>query len=355
MKLLKSKFVWLVVVLVALRIAAPYIIKDQLNKYLATFSPNYIGHIEDFRMSLWRGAYGIENLEMTLREKPIKFLQVKDTDVSIAWRELFQRLEIKTDIKVDQAKLLYSDYVLKKLSQNTSENLDSAKDAGSTLFPINIERIEIARSDIESSDFFGVTDKLPVVVTDVNGQVLNLTPNEKRQVSHFKFGGNLMSQTSPIEIDGMFNRFIKPIDWEVRVKANNFDLRTTNPWMYHVAPLTFKKGTLNIWSEVKSTHGKIEGYAKPFVTEVEMMGDEKDFKGFKQFGIEIGLAALNLFFRSSQDKTTACKFEFKYENQKFEWSFWQVLKSLFKNGYKEPLNKGFDQMLAKEKAPSKKD
>ena len=73
------------------------------------------------------------------------------------------------------------------------------------------------------------------------------------------------------------------------------------------------------------------------------VGDDKDFKGLTQFGIELSVAGLNRLFRDSKDKTAAAKIDFKYENETFSWNMWDVLKSLFKNGYVERLEEDFEK------------
>lgn len=329
-----------VLVIVLIRIYAHGYLLKKTQKYLATFSPVYSGHIDDLKLRILRGSYGFKNLTLTLRKKPIRFLEVQDIDVTIDWVELFKG-NIRTDIRADQLKLLYSDYVIDQISQAPQENAEQAKSAGETLFPISIEKINLVNSTIASADFFGVSDQLPVVVEDLNAEITNLTPTPPRQISYYKFDGKI-GKSSPLEISGNFNMFNSPVDWNARVMIKEFILKTTNPWMLQAAPLSFKKGSLNIYSEAQSISGKIKGYAKPFVSDAEFVGDDKDFKGFDQLGIEIGLAALNMFFQNPENQTVATKVEFSYEDQKFEWNFWQALKGLFKNGYKEKLSEGFD-------------
>jgi hypothetical protein len=338
-----SKIFLVIFVLALIRIIAPYIITQQINSYLGTFSPIYYGEIKTFRMSLWRGAYGMEFLQLHMRDKPVTFLTVSDIDVSIAWREIL-RGKIKTDIVTKEVRLLYSDYVLERLAQKPKDNVEKASEAGAKLFPVSIERIRFIDAAVNAADFFGVTDKLPVMIENVNGEVTNLTPDKQRQISYFQVKGDF-PKGSDLEVSGLFNLTLTPTEWEAKTSVKDFDLLSVNPWMYNAAPLTFEKGKLTLFSEVKSEKGIITGYAKPFLQNVGFVGDEKDFKGFSQLGIEISLATLNRLFRSSSDKTVAAKIEFTYAKNEFKWNFWDVTKSLFKNGYVEPLEKGFDSEI----------
>lgn len=346
LKFFRSKlFLALLVTIVAIRVIAPFILLNRINAYLGDASPVYIGHLDDFRMSIWRGAYGLERLRLTLRDKPVTFFRARDIDVSVAWRELFKG-RIKMDIVIDGAELIYSQYVVKKLAEKPKENYESAKGVKNTLIPISVDKTEIVRSGVISSDFFGITDKLPTSLENVEATITNLTPDETEQISHFKMSANFPQQ-APLEASGLFNMMQTPSDWTAKIKLSNFDITTTNNWMYQVIPLSFESGVLTIFSETESKSGTIKGYVKPFLKNVHIMGDERDFKGLQQWGIELSTAMINGIFRTRDDKTVATKMDFSYANGKFNYNLWDVIKELFKNGYVEELSQDFE--YAKEK------
>lgn len=333
-------FIGFFLILIAVRIVAPYVIKYKINEYLKTASPNYSGHIEDFRMSLLRGAYGLEGVELSLKQKPIVFLEADDIDVAISWKELFLG-HVRMNITVKGSRFYYSQYVLQQLSKNTQENLDSARDIKNTLFPVSVEEIRIRNGQVTSSDFFGVTDKLPTQLESIEATITNLTPSEEKQISHFKVSGDFPKK-SPLHIQGLFNSFQTPMGWKAKLKVQSFDLVSTNQWMYAMVPITFESGAVSIFAEVESRNQHIVGYAKPFIKHAHIIGDDKDFKGFKQFGLELSASVVNHLFRTSKDKTVATIFKFKYADNKLDWDLWDVLKELFKNGYVETLTEDFE-------------
>lgn len=278
---------------------------------------------------------------MSLKEKPIVFFKAKNIDVSISWSELFVG-HVRINVTAHEAKLLYSQYVLKKLSQNSRENIESAKDIKETLFPVSLEEIRIVDSEITSSDFFGVTDKLPTQLASINGRVTNLTPTEEKQISHFQVSGKF-PKDSPLEVEGLYNNYHESLDWKAKLKVERFDLVSTNDWIYAMIPLSFESGAVSIFAEAESKNKKVKGYAKPFVKHAHILGDDKDFKELKQFGVEISASVVNHLFRTRKDKTVATILNFSYEDNKFDWDFWKVLKELVKNGYVEELKEGFEK------------
>src|SRR5262245_56762738 len=76
--------------LIAGRVAMPYIVKKQVNERLASI-PGYWGSVDDIGISLLRGAYSLEGVAIfkvngAAREP---FFSAKHIDFSLAWRELF--------------------------------------------------------------------------------------------------------------------------------------------------------------------------------------------------------------------------------------------------------------------------
>ncbi|THF72472.1 MAG: hypothetical protein E8F57_00615, partial [Methylophaga nitratireducenticrescens] len=59
----------LVVVLIILRMQLPSLVKDYLNDKMADMG-NYQGEIADVDIHLWRGAYSVDQLEITKKDQP---------------------------------------------------------------------------------------------------------------------------------------------------------------------------------------------------------------------------------------------------------------------------------------------
>ncbi len=70
-RIFRSHYFWgFVLFLLIARTIIPEFILHQTNKFLATFSETYHGHIEDFDISLLRAAYQMEGLSLRLKQHP---------------------------------------------------------------------------------------------------------------------------------------------------------------------------------------------------------------------------------------------------------------------------------------------
>ncbi|MEI9806977.1 MAG: hypothetical protein WDO16_03330 [Bacteroidota bacterium] len=80
----------LLVILIAFRIALPYILLKYVNTQLAAIG-GYKGHVEDIDVSLYRGAYTIKKirLDKITGNIPVPFFQANTIDLSVEWRALF--------------------------------------------------------------------------------------------------------------------------------------------------------------------------------------------------------------------------------------------------------------------------
>jgi uncharacterized protein involved in outer membrane biogenesis len=80
-----------VLILITVRIALPYIVKDYVNKTLSEI-PDYKGVVEDIDMNLLRGACEIEivSLVKTDGKVPVPFFSADKIDLSVQWSALFE-------------------------------------------------------------------------------------------------------------------------------------------------------------------------------------------------------------------------------------------------------------------------
>lgn len=76
-----------VLVLVAARIALPYVVRDTLKNKLAHMG-HYSGHVADVDLSLWRGAYSLNHLTIQKLSDKVPLLDTRRLDFSLSWHAL---------------------------------------------------------------------------------------------------------------------------------------------------------------------------------------------------------------------------------------------------------------------------
>ena len=326
----------LLILLIVARIMAPTIILSKTNDYLSSFSENYTGHVGDFDLSLWRGAYFFKNIELALKTDATKpFATVKVVEVSIAWSQIFYG-RIVTDVIANEV-VIVVDRAFTTVKKNKSKSAEDAKNVKSKFFPVTTEKIEIRNSRIEDLE-------LNLFADQIEGRLSHVTATPENPLSILTLRGLLLGKT-PLKIASTLNLTEDPVAWVFAAEVQKLNLVDTNFFTKRYIPITFKSGILDIFSEIKSENGKISGYVKPFLKDGVIFGDDKDFESIKHFGIELTVAALNLFFRSNNKHVVATRVLFTYNEGQFEWNQSEAFTELFKNGYQQQLNPGLENLL----------
>lgn len=344
--MLRSPYFWaLIVIILAIRAFAPGLILKETNKFLATFSETYHGHIEDFDIHLLRGAYTFQGASLRLKLHPDdEFVFVKDVDVSLAWRELFSG-RINTDIVVDNAKLVITNNVMDSFSKDKKEAKEESQKAASKLFPVRVGRIDVKDSKFEFAELLSLPEAQRWRMTNLTGRISNVTATENSPLTLATARGTLFD-SSDIKVVSNLNLLKKNIAWDVDLDLRDFNLANANGWLKRKLPLTFTSGKLDLYSEIRSEDNKIEGYVKPFLHKADVIATGESFLGLKHFAIEISAATANLILRTARDKTLATKILFSFENGNLNINSAKAISEAFKNGFSEKIPEGIDDEIS---------
>jgi len=315
-KLGKGKIIALTILLaiVIAWIAAPPIILSRLNKYLANFSPGFSAHIDSLELHPWRAAYRFGGLTVTAKKDNVTFVKAEDIDVSLAWRQLL-RGKINTDIDVDHVEV-HVDKHLYELGKsggrdepgqgNFEASKEDAKKAKDKLFPLQVTRLQLRRSSFYFADKMGLPVEGQLRLTEIEGVVTDLIPETPDEPSHIWASGLFMGEAK-IKLAATAYLGEDPKEWDLDLELRHFDLKKGNTFLKRVGPLTFNNGFLDLFAEMKSEKGKMEGYVKPFLSQIDIVGNRKDFMSVKHFFVETFSSLLELIFISTKTETISTK------------------------------------------------
>ncbi len=344
-KIIRSPYFWsIVLVLFIVRAVTPAFLVRQTNKFLADFSETYVGHIDDLDISLLREAYSFENFSLRLKKHPKEeFVFIKDVDVSIAWRELFAG-RLNTDIAVDEAKVVMTNKIMNAFSAAPKDSKEDSKEAAKKLFPVRVGRIDIKDSSFEFAELLSMPEADRWRMTKIEGRMSNVLGTETTPLSLISARGSLFN-SSTVKVVSQLNLLSKPIAWDVDAEVKDFNLPNANGWLKSKLPMTFTSGKMDLYSEVRSEDGRLEGYVKPFLHKVDVVSSKETFSGLKQFAIEVSAATANLILRTSKERTLATKVLFSYDKEGFKLNSSKAISEAFKNGFSEKIPEGVDDEI----------
>lgn len=122
---MKARYRWplvglasLIVLLVALHLALPYLVRDYLNDKLADMG-DYRGQVADVDLAWWRGAYQINGLKIvkTTGKVPVPFLDAPLIDLSVSWHSLWYDKAVVAEVTFVHPELNFVDGGSKQASQ----------------------------------------------------------------------------------------------------------------------------------------------------------------------------------------------------------------------------------------------
>ena len=342
-----KKLAWsFLILIVFIRIILPPIVLRRLNLYLATFSPIYALHIQDLSISVFRMAYQFENATGIYKKDGQKFFSVESVDVSISWAELL-RGRVLTNVDINAGTFVLTKVLFEGAKQPESKTKEKAREAASKLFPVRIAVVEFHNSAFDFADLLKASPATRWHVSEIQGKVLNLNPTPSQPLTFFAAQGTLLD-SAKFKIAGHAKRLDKPLGWKVDTEIRDFDLVAANPMLMIELPFSFTKGKLDLYSELRSQHGVMDGYIKPFLKNVTVLPKDNDYKGLQHFAYEIVGAFANVVLRKSSDKTVASRIAFHEEKgEKFKIDTGDAIKSTLKHGFTDQSVKpGLDDSLS---------
>jgi len=327
----------LLLLAVLLRALLPSAIRYGLNWYLGSHLESYQGHIADFDLTLYRGAYQIQGLRIWKKsaDEKLPLIQARNIDLSLAWRALFQG-RLLGDLAVSGLRLRFVDSESTKKKQFGTEEKNWNK-VFSSLIPIEIESLKISDGEVH---FLNRDYRVPVDLSAdrLEVEATNLRNTEKKGVllpSHGLLKGRLQKD-APFVVKGRFNLLETPVALSLDAEIKDFTLARLNDFFLVYGPFTFAKGSMSLFSEVATREGKIKGYIKPFFKDVKMVANKEHFISTKHELVEFLMGTSNVILRNS-NKDTAARIEFEGPLKAPKINTWDAFWSALKNAFGSPL------------------
>src|SRR5450432_4874504 len=325
----------LLVLLIAARIALPYILLRLVNKELQHI-PGYTGHVEDIDVALIRGAYRIKSmkLEKTGGKIPVPFFSSPLIELSIQWASLFHG-RIVGKILVDQPILNF----VKGPTEATSQTkIDSSwTDVVKKLMPLKLNKFEIVEGQIHYRDFHSkptfdlYTKEVHILAENLNNAEKNkeLLPSTIT-ASADVYGGKA---TASMKMDAL----AKTPTFDGKAKLEGLNLANLNNFIDAFAKFDIKSGEISIYTEAAAKDGKITGYTKPIIKNLKVLNWEKDKEKPLKIAYEAVVEAVAWIFKNHNKEQLATKVDFEGNIKNPNIDIWQLIGQVLRNAFIQAL------------------
>ena len=235
----------------------------------------YYGHIKDIDIALIRGAYKIDSIylnkldSVSLKQTP--FFAARAIDLSIEWKAIFHGSVV--------GEMVFDDPVL-RFTNNKVEPNNLKKDSSSFIklkkdfMPLKVNRFEVNNGRVQYIDEFS---KPPVDIQMTSVHVL--AQNLRNSYDSSTLLPATVKATANV-YDGNFNFNVKlnPLagvpTYDMNAELKNTNLVKLNEFFKAYAKADVSKGTFGLYMEVAAKDGKFDGYVKPIIKDLKMVGPE---------------------------------------------------------------------------------
>ncbi|WP_028635429.1 DUF748 domain-containing protein [Pseudomonas parafulva] len=336
-----------IVLLVALHIALPYLVRDYLNQKLADMG-DYRGQVADVDLAWWRGAYTINGLQIvkTTGKVPVPLLDAPVIDLSVSWHALWYDHAVVAEVAFVRPELNFVDGGNKQNSQ-TGQGTDWRQQL-EKLLPITLNEVRINDGVLTFRNF---NSKPPVTLkaTSLQANVRNLTnirDEAGRRDASFQATA-LIAGDAKVESRATFDPFSDFDDFEFRLRATGIELRKLNDFASAYGKFDFKAGRGDVVIEAQATNGRLSGYIKPLLRDVEVFDWQQDVqnkdKGVLRSVWEALVGATQTVLKNQPKNQFATRVELSGSVRKQDISAFEAFLQILRNGFVQAFNARYER------------
>lgn len=338
--------IFLLVIIVACRIALPDIVLKYTNKTLKNLD-EYTGSIEEIDIRLYRGAYVIRDIYIDKREEDgkkdrVPFFTAKEVDLSVDWRSLF-RGKIVGKINVVEPVVNYTSELQtdKEIESDTADFREILK----SMMPLTVNRFEIQNGQIHYIDI-NTNPMIDIAMKDINIVATNLTNVEKNkdellpasvQASATAYGGYFT-------LDIRLNPLIKQPTFEFSAELKDMDLTAVNDFFRTYGNIEVEQGKFSVFTEFAGKEGSFGGYVKPFINDFKVdKWKENDDLQQRMWEVFVGTAMKVL--ENPETDQVATKIPFSGEFDDPDINSWKAIHYVLRNAFVQALRPAIENSI----------
>jgi hypothetical protein len=339
----------LIVLLVALRIAAPFVLVHVANNELRDLD-GYTGSIDRVSLCLITGSYGVHGIEIiqTDGEVPVPFLTVDAVEADVAWGPLF-RGRVVTEVTIHRPVL---NFVHGRAEEDTQVGYEDWQETLDELVPTRIDRLTIRDGLIHFRNY--ETDpKVNLYVQDLWLEVRELATAEEvaeERMATLKMDA-LVQGSGRLRASGQMDPLASQPRFDLKVELADLDVPKLNDFLQAYVNVDAQDGTIEMIQELHAAGGTWDGYVQPMIRDLEIFEWRAEDKGFLEQVWEgtVGLVAWVLENPSEDQIATRVPVEGSFEDP--DIGIWDAIWSLLSNAFIEALTGDFEGLVDVEGLP----
>jgi Domain of Unknown Function (DUF748) len=326
--------------LVLARALLPVALQRYVNHTLDAI-PDYDGQIGDVDLSLWRGAYQIQDVSLvkTTGRVPVPLFSAPRVDLSVEWGQLGKG-RLVGEIELTRP-------VINIVSGPTDEDDQARVDASwiervKDLFPLRLNRVAVHQGTVHYLDFHS-NPKVDVVLKDVEGAATNLT-NQATPGVELPAGIHILAVPpggGSFRLAGTLAPLAAQPTFSIDATLEGVGLPALNDFLRAYANVDAEGGTFSAYAELAAADGGFRGYVKPLMKDIQVAKwrDEESFarklwEGIVQFTAKI--------LENPDNERVATRIPLKGRFDEPQPDLWATIGGLLRNAFVQALLPGIE-------------
>lgn len=330
----KFKIIAIVVVLlIVLRLILPFIVLHFANQSLANMR-GYYGHINDIDLALIKGSYTVDSIYLnkvdTITKKQTPFFSALHVELAVEWRALLHRslagevimkhpVLLFTKDKVEPGQLIRDSSYLKMM-------LDKS-------MPLEINRFEVIDGIIRYKDE-GSTPPVDIEINNAHMLAENLRNSYD---SSSLLPAKIKAIASVYEGTLDFTMKLDPMsvktNFDMNSELKNTNLVKLNDFFQAYAKVDVNKGVFGMYVEAAALDGKLTGYIKPVITDLDVLGKEDRNDNVFRLIWEGAVGSAGQVLKNQSKDQIATKIPFEGKLNDPNANSWYAIMNILKNGF----------------------
>lgn len=342
----------LAVILVALRLVAPYAVQKGVNYAIKT-TPGLSGQVGDVDIALYRGAYQVKDIELNLvdgdLQKPL--ISIQQLDISVLWSALF-RGSIVSEMTFLKPQFYYADDVQQeeKINQDVQDEKTWITLAN-RLVPFSIDRIDIIDGRL-MFETISAQRKTLTEITDVHGQITNLTNSKQRSgslVTNLVLDAEIAG-VCPLAVSGSYDPYASKPTFNVDVEMQRLPVKHIDHLISFYSPFDLEAGQIDFAMEFASKQGDVSGYVKAGVYDLSVFDWQedvvKDGDNPFQWLFEAATGGIAELFEGGKKDLIATRVPLEGKIDDIQTPLWPAIGAIIKNAFIKSLDIKVDKVVS---------
>lgn len=334
----------IIALLIVIRLLLPRIILHYANKSLANLE-GYYGQIADIDLSLYRGAYQIDNIYInkvdTTSGDRIPFFDADIIDLSVEWSALFDG-RIVGELVIQNPTLIFTKDKAepKEVQKDTTDFKAVLKD----LMPLKVNKFEIIDGSVHYKDE-STKPVVDVKLDNLDVIALNLSSVQDTAVLPATIDASANVYRGTFVMNVKLDPLADDPTFDLNAELKNTYLPEFNEFFQAYGNLDINEGTFGLYTEIAAKDRKFTGYVKPVIKNLDVVGPEDKKDNILQKAWEGVAGAVGEIFENQKKDQVATKVPIEGSFDNTTVGTWYAITTVIRNAFIQALYPSLDYQI----------